>query len=398
MKLNVTGWAACAVLAAHFLFGSAHAQQVISGKVIYGTDDRIDVYQETSALRREWAAATCGLVSASELVYDAETDTYQLLTNAFTVSGRSPCEGEPFANQPTVANCSGFAAGTDIIATAGHCVNANSLSAVRFVFGFQMSDADTAVTTLRGDQVYQGAEVLGWRNNGDLDYAVVRLNRAIIAPEVFPLPIRREGTIAEGTSVGVIGHPTGLPLKIAFGPTTTVRSPGPEGYFVANLDTYGGNSGSPVFNAFTGEVEGVLVRGARDYNIVGTCFESNRIEDTASGEDVSKSTSFAEFIPEIAVDLPHSADINSNGSISLSEVLRVIQLFNAGAYHCDAVKSEDGYLPGQGDSACGAHDSDYIAPFFAIELSELLRLIQFYTSGGYENCIEGEDGFCPIQR
>jgi V8-like Glu-specific endopeptidase len=398
MKRNLTGGAAYVLIAAVVLGGQAHTQQLISGKVIYGTDDRIDVYEESSPQRLQWAAATCGLVSASELDYDPETDTYQVLTSSFTVFGRQPCDGEPFANQPTAPNCSGFAAGADIIATAGHCVNANSLAAVRFVFGFQMLDADNAVTTLRGDQVYEGAEVLGWRNDGSFDYAIVRLNRAITAPEVIPMPIRREGTIAEGTNVGVIGHPTGLPLKIAFGPTTTVRSSGPDGYFVANLDTYGGNSGSPVFNAITGVVEGVLVRGARDYNVVGTCFESNRIADTASGEDVSKSTSFAEFIPEITVEGPHTADIDSNGIISLSEVLRVIQLFNAGEYHCDAVKSEDGYLPGAGDATCGPHNSDFVEPFFDIELSELLRLIQFYASGGYTSCPEGEDGFCPLQR
>ena len=36
-------------------------------------------------------------------------------------------------------------------------------------------------------------------------------------------------------------------------------------YFTANLDTYRGNSGSPVFNAITHKVEGVLVRGEQDF-------------------------------------------------------------------------------------------------------------------------------------
>ena len=36
-------------------------------------------------------------------------------------------------------------------------------------------------------------------------------------------------------------------------------------YFSSNLDTFGGNSGSAVFNADTGEVEGILVRGEADY-------------------------------------------------------------------------------------------------------------------------------------
>ena len=34
-------------------------------------------------------------------------------------------------------------------------------------------------------------------------------------------------------------------------------------------------------------------------------------------------------------------------------------------------------------------------PDWEINLSELLRLIQFFNSGGYHRCLEGEDGFCP---
>ncbi|MBI1321381.1 MAG: trypsin-like serine protease [Candidatus Hydrogenedens sp.] len=398
MKLNISRGLCAALFAAGACSMPAAAQQLVGGKVIYGTDDRIDVYQETSAQRRQWAASTCALVSASKLIYDAESDTYTMITSGFNVGGRQPCDGEPFASQPTSAFCSGFAAGVDVIATAGHCVNSGSLPGMRFVFGFQMLDADTPVTTFRGDQVYEGLQVLGRQQVGDLDYAVVQLTQTITAPEVRPLPIRRSGVVAEGAAVGVIGHPSGLPMKIAFGPTTVVHDNTNAGYFTANLDTYGGNSGSPVFDALTGLVEGVLVRGARDYNIVGSCFESNRIADSSSGEDVSKALTFAEFVPQIVGTDFHSADADKNNTISLSEALRVIQFYNASAYHCDASKSEDGYLPGppegEIDGECLPHNSDFIEVDYVISLSELLRLIQYYASTGYTFCGEGEDGFC----
>ncbi|MGK7898838.1 MAG: serine protease [Xenococcus sp. (in: cyanobacteria)] len=60
------------------------------------------------------------------------------------------------------------------------------------------------------------------------------------------VPIRRSGKIKDEKNVFVIGHPSGLPLKFANG--TQVRDHSPSSFFVANLDTYGGNSGSPVFN------------------------------------------------------------------------------------------------------------------------------------------------------
>jgi hypothetical protein len=382
------------------MFGAipAQAQDFLPGmgNVIYGEDNRIDVYAETDADRLNWAASTLGLVSASEL-FDNGNGTFSLLTDSFTYLGRTPCDGEPFANQPTAPYCSGFLAGEDVIVTAGHCMDNGRLATTRYVFGFQMLNADDAVTVVNEDQVYSGIEILGRRYDNDFDYTVVKLDRPVTAPGAMPLPIRRTGTVPVGTLVGVIGHPTGLPLKIAFGANTVVKSNGQEAYFMANLDTYGGNSGSPVFNASNGVVEGVLVRGERDYNTVGSCFESNRIPDSSPGEDISKSTTFADLVPEIpaegGADALHSADTDGNNELDLSELLRIIQLYNADIFHCDN-DAEDGFAVGTGDATCEHHDSDYVVVNFSISQSELLRAIQIYNSGEYTACEAGEDGFC----
>ncbi|HPO15120.1 MAG TPA: M4 family metallopeptidase [Candidatus Hydrogenedentes bacterium] len=92
----------------------------------------------------------------------------------------------------------------------------------------------------------------------------------------------------------------------------------------------------------------------------------------------------------------HSADPNGDHTISLSELLRIIQFFNSNGFHCQA-GSEDGYAPGPGDTACAPHDSDYNAQDWHISLSELLRIIQFFNSGGYHYCPgeDTEDGYCP---
>ena len=94
---------------------------------------------------------------------------------------------------------------------------------------------------------------------------------------------------------------------------------------------------------------------------------------------------------------PHSADTAVPfGSISLSELLRVIQFYNSAGLHCQA-GTEDGFAPSSGDTSCAAHDSDYNPQDWTISLSELLRVIQFYNSGAYYACPgQGtEDGFCP---
>ena len=60
----------------------------------------------------------------------------------------------------------------------------------------------------------------------------------------------------------MLGHPSGLPMKYTGGAKAFEIE---DNYFTTNLDSFGGNSGSPVFNAKTLEVEGILVRGDVDY-------------------------------------------------------------------------------------------------------------------------------------
>jgi len=93
---------------------------------------------------------------------------------------------------------------------------------------------------------------------------------------------------------------------------------------------------------------------------------------------------------------PHKADQDGDWSISLPELLRIIQLYNIGSYHCDS-GSGDGYSPGPGDTACDPHDGDYSPVDWKISFTELLRVIQFYNSPyAVYHVLEGtEDGFAP---
>ncbi len=94
----------------------------------------------------------------------------------------------------------------------------------------------------------------------------------------------------------------------------------------------------------------------------------------------------------------HTADTDGDSQISLSELLRVVQFYNSGGLHCaDAEVTEDGYAPGPGGTLnCLPHDADYAPRDWVIRLSELLRLVQLYNSGGYHPCPDSgtEDGFC----
>jgi hypothetical protein len=92
-----------------------------------------------------------------------------------------------------------------------------------------------------------------------------------------------------------------------------------------------------------------------------------------------------------------SADQDADGRLNLFELIRVIQFLNSGALHCDDA-TEDGFAPGPGDTvSCDPHALDYNPQDWEVNLTEILRSIQFFNLGGYTYCPEmgTEDGFCP---
>jgi hypothetical protein len=126
-------------------------------------------------------------------------------------------------------------------------------------------------------------------------------------------------------------------------------------------------------------------------------------EGAAEGEGVSEGEGVVEGEGEGETG-PHSADFNpQDWQINLTELLRVIQFFNIRGYQCAPAPdaTEDGYLAGSGENhACPPHSSDYNPQDWVIDLTELLRLIQFFNIGGYHLDPTGEDGYAagPIPK
>jgi hypothetical protein len=277
-------------------FGDASIVEALRGsqKLIYGIDDRTEVFQLSPGPDLDDADSVVALFQAAAL-----SDNGDGTSTVSTVNfGRQHdlCPGERFREQPTAAFCSGFLVAPDIVATAGHCVNADTVGDVRFVFGFRMRDAETAQTLIGNGEIYRAVAVIGHQLVGNgADWALVRLDRPVANHRIARL--RRSGRIGDTQAVHVIGHPAGLPTKFAGG--ALVRDNGPEAYFIANLDSYGGNSGSPVFNSETHEVEGILVRGETDFVRQGTCQVSLVCPTTGCrGEDCTRATEFAHLVPE----------------------------------------------------------------------------------------------------
>lgn len=93
----------------------------------------------------------------------------------------------------------------------------------------------------------------------------------------------------------------------------------------------------------------------------------------------------------------HTADQDNDNKFSLSELLRLVQLFNAGGFGCD-VTEEDLYSTESDDTSCAPHALDFSTQDWVIDFSEMLRGIQLFNFDRYTYCgSKGtDDGFCKL--
>lgn len=294
------------------------------GKVIYGDDDRIDYHAMPRAMKT-LADSVVSLWQKSDVTFDASKNVYNLSTQKFG-DAMGLCKSEKFREQPVGAFCSGSLVGEDMIMTAGHCItNESDCEDTKFVFGFRMdSDSDNPAFA-KAEDVYSCSKIVArflgkepeegasTQSLGP-DYALIKLDRKVEGRT--PLPVNRQNTgLEDGVSLFVVGHPVGLPVKLAGG--ASVRDASPWGYFVANLDTYGGNSGSPVFNAGTRLIEGILVRGETDFIWKQEDGEWCRVSNVVSniggrGEDVTKVSELSEHIPLLPAEKQAAETVENN--------------------------------------------------------------------------------------
>lgn len=250
-------------------------------KLIYGADDRQNIVDYKDPRFREYAKSVAGMVKNHKLQKDYSDENSFTFRKTPARETLNLCPGEKFGSEVTLPICTGFLVAKDILVTAGHCVTDKfDCSKYKWVF-----DYTAGTDKISKDNVYTCKNLLEQNLKSSWfklkDYAVIQLDREVKGRKPLKIRTKRRATI--GTKLAVIGHPSGLPLKIADGAKikisnwkslltpirTLVRK---RNYFTANLDTYAGNSGSPVFNLKEGFVEGILIQGANDYKRVSDLF------------------------------------------------------------------------------------------------------------------------------
>lgn len=242
-------------------------------KTIYGTDDRVEYYS-ASNMHQELAKSTAAMIRKS-YIYTSGNISYIL---GPTLREKGICKSERFSEQVAAASCSGFLVDDDLLVTAGHCIeDKKDCQKYLWVFDYRIDYPGDTAKTVSKNSIYKCKKIIERELTGfpsDNDYALIKLDRKV---DRRPLRFRKKGKVKKGTKLFVVGHPSGLPTKIALNGVVRKRR---MNYFYANVDTFGGNSGSAVFNQ-NGMVEGILVRGKDDYEAQNGCKRPNSVRESA---------------------------------------------------------------------------------------------------------------------
>jgi V8-like Glu-specific endopeptidase len=160
-----------------------------------------------------------------------------------------------------------------------------------WVFDFKVDHTNQGSVTVNADKVYKCKEIIAQKVSDKLDFAVIRLDRRVGDRE----PVKLAKEIKLGAPVVMIGHPSGLPQKIA--DKAFIKSISAT-EFKATVDAFQINSGSAVFHAQNGELLGILVRGKKDYrtNQQYKCTEPNVTSEDELGEDIASYTQFLSYL------------------------------------------------------------------------------------------------------
>jgi V8-like Glu-specific endopeptidase len=236
--------------------------------MVFQTDHRVDYDQISDSVMRSLGRSVFTFVLKQDLVQTP--DGHCKFAKHDTLEKKlGLCSGERFGGQMSVpTRCSGFLISSDLGVTAGHCVSPLEVrdfcKRYFIVFDYRMHPDGRAPLILRKSSVYEcdKIESLAFDPNGRTDdYAVLHFSRPV--KHHPPLKYRTTGKIADHAGVFMIGYPRGLPEKFSL--DRKVSNNTDPSYFSADLDCFHGNSGSPVFNSKTLEVEGIFVRGEGDF-------------------------------------------------------------------------------------------------------------------------------------
>lgn len=261
---------------------------------IYGKDDREFITNKSDPRIQELAKSVALIVP----VDITETGLFKTTIKASSLQETlQMCVSEHFVTRPAVSGCTGFLVAPNILASAGHCfVTESDCATKKIIFDVDTKDQSKKGYSVNTRSVYSCSRIISTvydpNRMDEQDYSLIELDRD---PKRAPLKLNLKKRIENTANVFMIGHPYGMPLMLSREAALMDNSVPYQ--FKAGLDSFEGNSGSPVFNSKTFEVEGILVNGQEDlvYDPKNECYR-NQVYDGKGGEGVFRATELPPFL------------------------------------------------------------------------------------------------------
>lgn len=271
------------------------------GKRLFNGPSQFDSRVEPLELnpKIKWQAAmltncrSVAIVVPRSVLHKISDSIYQISILGTLGDKYQLCSGEAFVSQPIAGVGTAFMTGTNTMMTASHVIS-GPINNYAIIFDFQiLNKAGAYNDIITIDHIYFPKVILSAVSN--LDIATFVLDRPPGRPT---LRMSSAPTIDLNKDVYMIGHPYGLPMKVAV--NASVQRD--DGYmFYTTLDAFQGNSGSPVFSLATQEVIGVLVAGEIDFQWNGSCNVSTICAiPYCDGEKAVKMAAIIQALPEIS--------------------------------------------------------------------------------------------------
>ena len=250
---------------------------------VYDEDDRREIIdiQSQDILRNSKSTfgavrkSDCHVLEDGSLVLPSRT-----LAQRMALANMPLCQSEPYLGQQSPILFTAFLVSGDLLVTAGHCIEQASVDDIALIADFKIAANGLEPLIIPPNNVFTISEILLHKTSPqNEDFALCRLNRPVVGRLPLPLDIRETPEVGE--EVYMIGHPLGLPLKVA----DNAEIGKVEGMlFTCNLDAFGKNSGSPIILKESHTVAGILIRGASDFTKSNNCFVSAKYSSETHAE------------------------------------------------------------------------------------------------------------------
>lgn len=270
-----------------------------TNKAIYGDFDVINTIDAPDIKIRKNAQSVALMIAKRNLRMEIKDVIYSAASTKFNIRFNT-CDEKFPATDLALGSCSSILVGENKLLTAGHCMLNAQWDCDQKAFVFDVKKefiSDSKRQYFVQSQVYQCKSILKHVNDpiSGIDFALIELDRKVAGRS----PIKLSSVDLDLESkIYMIGHPLGLVSKTSMVGDVRLSK---ENMYVANIDSFVGNSGAPVFSMIDNSLSGLLVRGEEDFewDSENKCYKYVQCEDgSCRGEDIIKSSVIASEIAE----------------------------------------------------------------------------------------------------